>query len=100
MRELREEVDAIRLSPVDTVATMLRAVAKGERIRVQCGEATETVEAHEAVPLCHKISVAAMRPGEPVRKYGEVIGTATVAIPLGTHVHVHNMVSGKAKRSA
>ena len=29
--------------------------------------------------------------GEPVRKYGEVIGFATADIPAGSHVHVHNL---------
>lgn len=100
MTDVQDEVDAIRLSSVDTVATMLRAVAKGERIRVQCGDTRQTLEAREAVPMCHKICLAAMQPSDPVRKYGEVIGAATAVIPLGTHVHIHNMASNKAKRSA
>jgi hypothetical protein len=34
--------------------------------------------------------------GESVRKYGEVIGVATVAIQAGTHVHVHNLKSQRS----
>jgi SAF domain len=32
-----------------------------------------------------------------VRKYGEVIGIATTAIARGTHVHVQNLRSRRAK---
>ncbi len=96
----QEEVDAIRLSPEDTVATVLRAVAAGERIAVQCGGTTETLTASEAIPLCHKISMTAMAQGAKVRKYGEVIGIATAAIAAGGHVHVHNMASGRGRPKA
>ncbi len=93
-----ETVDAIRLTPADTVATVLRTIAAGERVRVQCGESIETVTACQPIPLCHKISVVALQPGDQVRKYGEVIGVATAAIAVGSHVHVHNMASRRGKQ--
>ena len=33
-------------------------------------------------------------PGEPVRRYNQIIGFATQAIAPGQHVHVHNMGMG------
>jgi len=90
--------DAIRLTVADNVATVLRAIAAGEPVQVQCGESIETVTASEAIPLCHKISLAALQPGEHIRKYGEAIGVATTAITLGSHVHVHNMASSRGKQ--
>ncbi len=89
--------DAIRLSPDDTVATVLRPVAAGEPVRVRCGAEVAVTTATEAVPLCHKIGLVPHRPGEPVRKYGEVIGEATLPIPAGAHVHVHNMRSRRGR---
>ena len=89
--------DAIRLTPHDTVATVLRPVAAGERVRVRCDTEVEALIATEAVPLCHKIGLVAHRAGEPVRKYGEVIGEATVPIASGAHVHVHNMRSRRGR---
>lgn len=43
------------------------------------------------VPAGHKVAVRAVAAGDPVRKYGEVIGTATAAIAVGEHVHTHNL---------
>lgn len=87
-------MDAIRLSPEDNVATLLRAVAKGETVRVG---ATLEVEAGEAIALCHKIALVALKPGDRIVKYGDPIGEATQAIPAGAHVHVHNLRSLRAR---
>jgi altronate dehydratase small subunit len=91
------DVDAIRLSPADNVATVLRAVAAGEHLRVRCGTEVMNVRACESIPLCHKISLAEIGSASPVIKYGQPIGEASAAIPLGAHVHVHNMRSTRAK---
>ncbi len=85
--------DAMRLSPQDNVATVLRTVAPGESLRLGGGEA---VAALDAIPLCHKLALRPIAAGEPVLKYGHPIGTATAAIAPGRHVHVHNMRSARA----
>ena len=94
------EIDAIRLSPDDNVATVLRAVSSGETLRVRCGEAVTAVVAQQPVPLCHKISLQAIPKGDAVIKYGQNIGASMAAIPAGHHVHVHNMQSARAKATA
>jgi altronate hydrolase len=43
------------------------------------------------VPPGHKVATRAIAAGEPVRRYGQVIGTATQAIAPGQHVHTHNL---------
>jgi altronate dehydratase len=98
--EAAPPVDAIRLTPHDTVATVLRPVIAGEHVRVRCGTEVVPTLATEAVPLCHKLSLVAHLPGEPVRKYGEVIGEATMPIAPGAHVHVHNMRSRRGRGPA
>jgi len=44
-----------------------------------------------AVPRGHKVATAPIPAGEPVRKYNQIIGFATVAIEPGDHVHTHNV---------
>jgi hypothetical protein len=94
----RPEVDAIRLSPADNVATVLRPVEPGERLRVRCGAEIVTVTVRESIPFCHKVSLTEIAAEVPVVKYGSPIGGALTAIPAGAHVHVHNMRSARAKR--
>ena len=52
------------------------------------------VQIVERIPAGHKAAVRAHAPGEPVRRYGQVIGLATQAIPAGVHVHTHNIGMG------
>jgi altronate dehydratase len=47
----------------------------------------------ETLPLGHKIALRPIPNGERVIKYGVSIGSATIDIPTGAHVHVHNMKS-------
>lgn len=90
------DVDAISLSPVDNVATVLRAVGAGERLHVRCGREIAAVVALESVPMCHKVSLAPIEAGAPVIKHGQPIGAASAPVPAGAHVHVHNMRSSRA----
>lgn len=45
----------------------------------------------EAVPRGHKLARRAIPTGGLVRRYGQIIGAATVDIPAGAHVHVQNI---------
>ncbi len=57
---------------------------------------------HEAIAAGHKVALRAIAAGQPVRKYGQVIGVATSFIRAGAHVHVHNigMVDAAAAHAA
>lgn len=90
-------VDAIRLRPEDNVATVLRPVGARETILVRCGGEMTTLVAAEAIPTCHKISVAPIADGAAVLKYGQSIGHATAPVGIGRHVHIHNLRSARAR---
>ena len=45
----------------------------------------------DQIPLGHKVAIKEIRSGNPIIKYGEIIGKATKAIAAGQHVHVHNV---------
>jgi altronate dehydratase small subunit len=92
--------DAIRISPNDSVATVLRPIAAGETICVSSGNSEMSIVAPEAIPLCHKIALAPHAPGAPILKYGEIIGEARIAIDAGQHVHVHNLRTRRGRPGA
>jgi len=54
----------------------------------------EGVAAVSRIPAGHKVAVRPHVMGEPVRRYGQIIGFATVPIAPGEHVHVHNCGMG------
>ena len=62
----------IRLSPEDNVVVAVDQIAAGA---VAAG-----VTARERVPRGHKMAIAAIGEGEPVRKYGQIIGFASKPI--------------------
>ena len=47
------------------------------------------------VPSGHKLAIRSRAEGEPVRRYGQVIGFATMAIEPGEHVHSQNLAVGE-----
>lgn len=89
--------DAFLLNPADDVAVALRPIAAGEAVRVRGGH---SVTARADIPMAHKLALRAIAAGAPVRKYGEIIGQACTTIAAGDHVHVHNIVSRRARKSA
>ena len=45
----------------------------------------------DAVARGHKVAIRRRDAGEPVRRYGQIIGFATRPIEVGEHVHTHNL---------
>jgi hypothetical protein len=79
----------IRLGPDDNVLVIATSLAKGQAIKVGGVEIT----LNAPLTLGHKIAARAIGEGETIIKYGAPIGLATQAVPLGAHVHVHNVRS-------
>src|SRR5689334_3669974 len=53
------------------------------------------IAAADRIPPGHKVAIRPHEAGEPVRRYGQIIGFATQAIAPGQHVHVHNIGMGE-----
>ena len=79
------------LDASDNVAVATVDLAAGEQVVL--GVTPLTVG--EPIPAGHKFATAAIAVDANVYKYGEVIGVAIRAIPVGAHVHVHNVLSAR-----
>jgi altronate hydrolase len=78
---------AVRLRPEDNVAVAARHLPAGAEVEIN----GSTQKLPRRVGLGHKIALVPIRSGEPVLKYGQVIGFADGDIAPGDHVHVHNV---------
>jgi altronate hydrolase len=87
MATAADERRAVLLRGDDNVAVASRPIPKGFMLNV----VGRSVEVREPVALGHKVALADIAAGEPVRKYGQIIGFASKAIPAGSWVHVHNV---------
>ena len=74
----------IRLSRDDNVVVARAEILPGTEIP---GEGVAT---QDAIPAGHKIATRPVAAGEPLRKYGQIIGFASEAIAPGSHVHTQN----------
>ncbi len=75
----------------DNVAVCLRPMKKGEVVELAHNGKTTSLEIRDAVPLGHKVALSALASGQPIVKYGEIIGRATRDIAAGEHVHTQNI---------
>ena len=50
------------------------------------------------IPGAHKVALRALEAGDPVRRYGQIIGFVTQPILPGAHVHTHNVSMGDFAR--
>ncbi len=78
----------IRLHPDDSVVIARAALLLGV-------EVAQGVTAAERIPAGHKVAVKPIAVGEPVKRYGQIIGFATKPIAPGQHVHVQNIGMGE-----
>ena len=87
-----------QIHPSDNVATMLQDAPAGQAaILGQEGE--NHIAITEPIQLGHKVALHDIRPGEAIIKYGVLIGRASVPIPQGSWVHLHNCRSDFDERS-
>jgi altronate hydrolase len=87
MSTVAEARPAILLRGDDNVAVAARPIAQGTALTFD----DRAIEVREPIGLGHKVATVDILPGEPVRKYGQIIGFAARLIPAGSHVHVHNV---------
>jgi altronate hydrolase len=73
----------IRLSQDDNVLVAVDQIAQGS--------SAGGTSARERIPRGHKMAVVQIAQGEPVRKYGQIIGFASKPIAPGEWVHEHNV---------
>ncbi len=90
--DLREK--AILLHPEDDVAIAKAPIAAGTVLEDGPARITAVCDVRPG----HKIARRARALGEPVRRYGQVIGFATQPIAPGEHVHTHNLAVGELQR--
>jgi hypothetical protein len=81
------------ISERDNVATALETLEPGRTLHVR-GSA---ITVRDAIQRGHKIALTPIRAGAPVIKYGSSIGTATLDIEPGSHVHTHNVASTRGR---
>ena len=77
----------IRLHADDTVLIARSTLI--ENVEVAPGVVTR-----QRIPAGHKVAIRPLTPGEPIRRYGQIIGFATQSIAPGEQVHVHNCGMG------
>ncbi|WP_148255518.1 UxaA family hydrolase [Aidingimonas lacisalsi] len=75
----------IRLSARDNAGVASTAIATGMPI------GAEGIVAKENIDAGHKIALCDISSGEPVYKYGQVIGVANRHIAAGEHIHTDNL---------
>jgi len=73
----------VRLDRTDSVVVATRLL--------EAGSVVEGVTINARTPSGHKVATATLAPGDPVRKYAQIIGYATQPIHPGDHVHTHNV---------
>lgn len=77
----------IRLHPDDGVLIARASLPPGTVV-------ADGVTTVERIPSGHKVAIKPIAEGEPVIRYGQIIGFATQAIAPGQHVHVQNIGMG------
>ncbi|HTR57410.1 MAG TPA: altronate dehydratase family protein [Casimicrobiaceae bacterium] len=82
----------IRLHAADDVVIARQQLVSGTALL------DESVTVSGLVPPGHKVATRAIRAGEPVKRYNQIIGFAKRAIAPGEHVHLHNLAMGEFAR--
>jgi len=82
----------IRLNAADDVIIARTELPKGTEV------IREKIKVSGVIPAGHKVATCALKVGDPVRRYNQIIGFVTQNIQPGDHVHVHNLAMGDFER--
>jgi altronate hydrolase len=90
---------AVHLHPRDNVAIARTPLAVGSILALeQEGRAPVQIQVRQLIPGGHKVALEEIVAGQPVRRYGQIIGVASRTILAGEHVHSHNLGLGDLAR--
>ncbi len=84
---------AIIIDEKDNVATALKDLKKGEKVKVSIDNVSVELKITEDIPVFHKFMLYNIGLGQKVFKYGQVIGETVFDIKAGELVHIHNIKS-------
>ncbi len=92
---------AVLLHARDDVAIARLPLNRGVKLRLpgQSVAGAALLEVRQRILAGHKVALRALAPGEPVLRYGAIIGFATQPIQPGDHVHSHNLAVGKLRQA-
>src|SRR5438876_5676736 len=85
-----QEPRSIRLNTTDNVVVAVDTIDKGRRV---AGIMTTA-----RIPRGHNVAVVPVAKGEPIRKFGQIIGFAKSPISPGEWVHEHNVEVAEFER--
>jgi altronate hydrolase len=86
-----QDTPALKLHPDDDVAVALVPLNAGRLLTI----GGQSVRLAANLTAGHKLALRPIERGQPVRRYGQVIGFATQDIAAGDHVHSHNLAVGE-----
>src|ERR1700675_2674276 len=81
------QAPVIRLHPNDGVLIARSSIPVGMVV-------ADGVTTVERIPAGHKVAIRPIAVGEPIRRYGQIIGFATAPIAPGQHVYTQNCGMG------
>ncbi len=85
---------AVHLRPQDNVAIATQLLPQGTQL--QFGDLKVTIST--PIKMGHKFAVVPISEGDPIKKYGQIIGFAARPVEPGEHIHVHNVKLGSFER--
>lgn len=98
----------VRMNPTETEGRMI-VLRAGDDVAIarhtldvgtELTTPTGVMVLAQAIPAGHKIALRPIPDGEPVRKYGQIIGFAHGPIRPGDHVHTHNLEVREFRRES
>jgi (2R)-sulfolactate sulfo-lyase subunit alpha len=85
----RKSTKLLRIHRDDNVVIVVRPIKAGDRDLV---DGREVLFTHD-LAIGHKVAAREIKRGEKVYKCGVPIGSAKDNVPLGGHIHLHNLKS-------
>ena len=85
---------AVQLRPEDNVAVVAKPLSADTTLQFN----GDTIVLSSRVGMGHKLALKAIKKGEAVYKYGQIIGFASKDIAPGDWVHVHNVAAETFER--
>jgi altronate hydrolase len=88
-------MSTLKLHPADDVIIAKARLSRGTMVETVAG----AMPVASDIPSGHKVAFRARAAGDPVLRYGQIIGFATAPIAPGEHVHQHNLHPGTLRQT-